>query len=216
MPRDVDAAMLAELEGAIIRPRFFLQIELEGGSTVNYWTGEKDITWNSKTWIANGFFKSTDQISESSDHGFEGLSVDLCGEPSALISALLSSIKRNRRVDLYFGLVSDSNVVTNTPVRFTGVIEKSKLIDGINEATIRIECTSDLARLNTSIDRRFNAQSQAIDYPNDTGLRYVEKLQNFNGVWGKQKSNIRDGKKKNNNRNNVSRNNKNKNKKGRR
>lgn len=209
MPRNLDAATISELTSSVVRPRFFLEIELDTGSTLNYWTGEQDISWNSKTWLANGFFKSFDQITESKDGGFEGVSVDLVGEPSAIISTILNSVQRYRRCDLYFGFVSESNAVIASPTSFQGLIESVSLKDGVDEATVTIRATSHLAILEKSVNRRFNAQSQAIDYPNDLGFEYVEKLQDFNGVWAKFN-------KKKSKKNDPARENKNQNKKNKR
>ncbi len=188
MPRNLDAATITELTSTVVRPRFFLEIELDDASTLNYWTGEQDISWNSKTWASGSYFKSFQQITESKDGGYEGLTVELVGEPSALISILLGNLQRYRSCDLYFGFVSDANVVVATPTKFAGLIETSSLRDGVDEATITIKATSNLSILEKTTDRRFNMQSQEIDYASDLGFEYVESLQNYTGVWARARA----------------------------
>lgn len=185
MPRALDSETLAQIELDHVRPRFFLEIELSTGSTLNYWTGEADISWNGKTWLSNSFFRSFDQVSSSIDAGYEGVTIKLAGEPQALIATMLTSLQRYRELNLFFGFVGSDGAVIYSPVEFSGLIESATLEDGVDEATITIRATSHMALAEKSVDRRFNAQSQAIDYPTDLGFEYVEKLQDFNGAWAK-------------------------------
>lgn len=185
MPRTVDAATITELTASKVSPRFWLQIELADGILLNYWTGEKDISWNSKTWLANGFFKNLSQLRESSQGNSEGFEIDLAGEPSALIAlALAGNFQRYRPANVYFGFVSDANVVVDTPIVFSGRLETMKLIDGTDQATLKLRYTSLLSILEQPTDRRFNQQSQQIDYPTDLGFQYVEQMLKWDGYWG--------------------------------
>lgn len=192
MPRSLSAEMLAEIELDHVRPRFFLQIELNDDSTLNFWTGERDVEWNGKTWLSNGLFKSWDQLSESIDGGYEGVTIELAGESSTLISMLLNDIQRYRQIDILFGFANASGGVIDSPVKFSGLIETAVLDDNVTDPVIRIKATSILAILERSVERRFNQQSHAIDYPSDVGFEYVEQMEDFRGGWGKERRKKKD------------------------
>lgn len=188
MPRNLTPEMLAEIESVHTRPRYFLEIELNDDSTVNFWTGEQNIVWNSKTWLSNGYFKDPGQLSESRDGGYEGVSVELTGEPEVLISLLMNDLQRHRPVTIYFGFVSAAGAVIATPVKFTGLLETAVLDDSLSEPKIKLKATSILAIMERSVERRFNQQSHMIDFPDDLGFEYVEQLQDYRDEWGGGKS----------------------------
>ena len=183
--RDLHANTISQLSADTVRPRFFFEVELDDDSTLNYWTGEKDISYSGKTWQANGFFNDPGQIGESKD-GFGGLEIDLAGEPSALISVILGSIQRNRPGRLLFGFVDDSNNVIANPTEWKGKLDSAQMADNPDHATIRLKFNSDAARLSQNVERRFNHESQIIDYPSDRGFEYVEQMNTWSGWWGKR------------------------------
>ena len=185
MPRDIHADTIAQLTAGTVNPRFFFELTLGDGSTLNYWDGEKDIVWNAKTWQANGFFKEPGQITESQDSGFDGLHVDLAGEPDALLAVVIAGLKRDKPGKIYFGFVTDANAVILTPTVWIGKLDSTSMVDGIDEATIRLNFESEIARLSGSVQRRFNHESQITEYASDLGFEYVEQMSTWSGYWGK-------------------------------
>lgn len=189
MSRGLGSTFKTALSSGYIRPCYLLDLELNTGSYLRYTTWSTDIVYNSNTYIANAFFKKFDTISEGLD-GTEQLSIELTGEPSALISTLYSNIGRRREGIVYFALLDDDCAVIDTPIRFVGAVESASLKDGVKESTIKIDFSSLLSRLDTPKGERFNHESQQILYSGDKGFEYVEKMKDLYSIWGRVKIKI--------------------------
>lgn len=183
--RNIDAAMLAELEAGVVYPRIWVEVQLDG-STLRYWNGEKNITWNGQTWIGNGLFKDVGELSESIDSE-SGFSIDFAGESTALISTILNNVMRGKTGKVFFGFVSASNAVIATPIEFNGRLDSVEFKHAPDEANVRLNYDGDSVRMNDAKEFRYNAETQKIFYPSDLGFEFMEQLENYEGVWGLKK-----------------------------
>ena len=185
--RALSSAVLAELTADSVRPCFFLEIET-ASSTLRYWTGNADLSWNGSTWLSNGFLKDIGPMRETGELSAEGLEVKLVGEPSALVSLHLQSFRQNKNAKLWLGFLNEARAILVDPILlFWGKVDTSTLDDDVSEATIRLAFESILIDLERPRDLRYNHEGQQSIYPGDLFFEYVEQLQDANFFWGKKK-----------------------------
>jgi hypothetical protein len=185
--RTISAAALAALTGSVVRPFYLVSIELTS-STLYLSTLGFNVTWDGHTWLGNGFIKDPGAIRETGDLTAEGMEVQLCGEPSALVSIHLQSVEQNKAAKVYLGFLSAAQAVIADPILiFSGVVDNSKLVDAADTATLTFSLENDLADLDRPNDLRYNHESQKSLYALDLFFEYVEQLQNAHFYWGKKK-----------------------------
>lgn len=188
MARGLTAGMIAELTADTVRPILLFEW-VAYGSTIRYWSGRNDLSWDSKTWLGNSMFKGIGQISESRSIQAAGLSIMLAGEPSSIISLQLNSTRTGQAGKLWLGFLNSSGAVIADPYQlFSGKLSESNLSDGVKESTLELVFESDLIILEKSSGKRYTHEDQQIDYPGDLGFEYVPQLEDFTGYWGKGKT----------------------------
>jgi hypothetical protein len=187
MARAMEAAVLAALTASTVHPCYLFEIEL-ASSTLNYWTGNTSLSWNSKTWLANGYINDVGRVRENGDLSAEGIEVSFVGEPSALIAIHLNEVRQNKPAKVYLGFLTEARAIIVSPiVYFSGRVDTSRLEDNVDEATITFAIESALIDLMRPRDLRYNHESQQSLYPGDMFFEYVEQLQDAHFLWGRKK-----------------------------
>lgn len=188
MARGLTAGMITELTADTVRPILLFEW-VAYGSTIRYWSGRGDLSWDSKTWLGNSVFKGIGPVSESKTIQAAGLSIMLAGEPSSIVSLQLNSTRTGQVGKLWLGFLNASGAVISTPYEFfSGQLSESNLNDGAKESTLELVFESDLIILEKSSGKRYTHEDQQIDYPGDLGFEYVPQLEDFTGYWGKGKT----------------------------
>lgn len=185
--RSITSALRAALTAGECWPRFFVEAEIDG-STLRYWTGHHDISWDGHTWLGSGLLKHIGNVSESGGAEANGWTVGLAGEPSAIVSISLQSLFTNYVGKLWLGLVDSSNAVISDPfLLFEGLLDSAELNDNLEEASLVLSYESKLIAMNKVNEFRYNAETQKTFYPADTGFRYMEALEDWIGYWGRRR-----------------------------
>lgn len=189
MARTLSTAFKNALDDDVVVPRFFVELELSS-STVRYWTGSHDITWNSQTWSGNGYLSGIGQVTNTRRIEGDGLQIEIAGELSALISLAMSSVEQNKDATIYFALLDSSENIIADPVEyFKGVFDFATIEDDPDEAIITLNFANLLIEDDEENELRYNHQTQQALFSGDDGFEYIEALEDFRGYWGKKNDN---------------------------
>lgn len=200
MPLDITTDFRNELAASIVSPRLFVELETDS-STLRYWTGSFDISWNSQTWSGNGYLKGIGEIADSLDADSSGVSLEFVGEPSAMVSLSLQSFNQNKPCKIYLGFLNSSNSVIADPILlFEGTVDMVNLLDGADKATVTVSIENYMVALTKVVEFRYNSETQKIFYPSDIGFEYMPALEDWNGYWGKPQAANRKPRRKRKNR----------------
>lgn len=185
--RDLSAGLESELTASTVRP-FFLFECVVSSTTLRYSTLPRNVSWNSQTWLGNGYLRSIGRAKESDRVGAEGMEVYLAGEPSALIALALDEFRQNKAATVYFGLLNSSWAVIADPYPlFKGVLDSVELGDAVDSASIRITLEHKMIAQNKAAGLRYTAEAQNAMFAGDLGFEYMLQLQDWSGYWGKRK-----------------------------
>lgn len=185
MRPDLSAAFLAELDSLVKRPAFFYEGEF-ATSTVRFWTGVGQITWDSKEWTGAGQLAGISAIDESGKLKANGITVSISGVPASLLSLVLQEVRQNKSGKVWLAFLTETNeVVADPALAFTGLLDVPTIQDDGNTLAITIAYENKLRDLERPRELRYTNESQQTLFPGDLGFEYVPSLQEWNGVWGR-------------------------------
>jgi hypothetical protein len=185
--RDLSAGLEAELTATLVRPFFLFECVVDS-TTLRYCTLPRNVSWNSQTWLGNGFLRSIGRARESDRVGAEGAEVYLAGEPSALVALALDEFRQNKAATIYFGLLNSSWAVIADPYAlYSGVVDSVELQDSVEQAVIRITLENKMINQNKAAGLRYTAEAQESMFAGDLGFEYMLQLQDWSGYWGKKR-----------------------------
>lgn len=187
MPRDLTANFISELTADSNRP-FLLFEGVFASSTLRLWTGWGNLSWDSKTWLGNGWFQSIGGIRESTEISAIGSDIVLAGVPSTLISIMLQDAQQNKEGKTYLGFLDANGAVISDPyLLYQGKLDVPTIEEDADTSSIILSYEGDLIDLDRPKEYRYTHESQQIFFPGDTGFRYVTSLQDWSGFWGKNR-----------------------------
>jgi hypothetical protein len=179
------AAMAVQLSASHIRPLFLMSAQFTDG-TIYVWSGMGTLSWNGQTWIGLGTLGTISGVEESSEIKANNVTFTLSGIDPSLLGEALNQARQGYPVTLWFGFLDDQlNVVADPVQAYSGRMDVPVIEEGSDTSTISLTVENRLIDLNRTKERRYTDQDQQIDFPGDTGFRYVAALQNWNGVWGR-------------------------------
>lgn len=189
MSRALTTALKNETTAAALSPVVFALFDFQGGA-VRVWSGLGSKVWDGNTYLGVGYLGSFSPIEETTDVKANGVSFQLSGVPSALISTVLGDNYQGRTVKLWLAaLDSAGNIVADPYPVFSGRMDAVEIDEGADTASIRVLAESRLVDIQRSKERRFTHEDQQIDHPGDEGLASMPTAQSTPFVWGGQKVN---------------------------
>lgn len=193
MSRDLTTALRDETIAASLTPVFLAFFDFQSG-VVRVWTGLGDKTWDGNTYTGLGNLGSVSPIEESTDIRANGVSFQLNGVPSTMISTVLGDNYQGRAVKLWFAALDATGAIVADPyLIFSGRMDSIEIDDGPEVAVVRVYAESRLADLRRNNERRFTHEDQQIDHPGDEGLAMMPTSQSTPFVWGSTKIAARAG-----------------------
>lgn len=177
--------MKTACQASVLRPFYLLEVSV-ASSVLRWTTFTRDVSWNSQTWLSNGYIKNISELSQSKDLGADGILITIAGEPSAIVSLALSEFRQNKPGTLYLGFLSPTHTVITDPYPlFSGRVDRVTLDDAPSEAVVEIVLESHFINQNKACGLRYTHESQQSLFPGDLGFEYVPQLQDWNGYFGK-------------------------------
>jgi len=184
MTRDLTSDFLTELEASAVKIAFFLEAQFKS-NPIYLWTGTGDITWDSKLWLGNGWFKGWAGAGETEDIKAVSVEVYLTGVPSSAISLALNESAQNKSGKIWFAFLDSSDGVIADPyLIFEGKFDHAVINDSPEEGGIVLVYESELIQLEEASEWRYNDVTQKYLFPGDRGFEYISSLAEWSGFWG--------------------------------
>lgn len=186
MSRDITAGMAAEIVKAVVTPILLFEAVLADGSTVRYWTGIGNLTWNSQTWVGTGALIGLGPVDETDDVQAQSASVTVNGVPSSMVSMFAQSLGNGKQGIVRLGMLNSSNAVIADPkIIFRGRLDGAVIDEKNVEAPVAtLTYEHELADLKRTREWRYTSSHQQKLYPGDLGLDHIAGLQDAEIPFG--------------------------------
>jgi len=193
MSRSLTSAMQTAVTADLVRPIVLVQCAFDSGN-LNLWNGIGNLTVDSVDYVGAGTLLQITQVAESAELSANGITVLLSGVTDPLISKARDEDYQGRELKVLLGAMDASNGVVSDPVIvFSGFMDTMVLNDGGDTATIAVTVENRLIEFERSRVRRYTAEDQKIDYPNDKGLEFVAEIAEKEIVWGRSNVSVAAG-----------------------
>lgn len=190
--RDLSAEMIAEFEGAAIKPALIAELQFDS-ETLRLWTGMGFLDWNGEQYYGGGNLIALSPFDETQKLEAKGIVCSLSGIPTTSISLALNERTRGRPFRMWLacvddtpdssGIISPKNLIF-TPYRvFTGLMDVMEWGDDGKSGTLRLSVESSMLLGQRNKISRYTAEEQKKLYPTDLGLDGIPQLQDKEVVW---------------------------------
>lgn len=184
MPRSLTSTMITELQKGTVAPIYLVAVQFTSG--VQYmWNGIGSVVWNGQTWLGVGNLGAIQGLTQATDITARNVTLTLNGIPNSLLELAIAECSQNYQAQIWFGFIaSDGSILADPSQVWLGYTDVPTIMEGGDTSSISITVENKLVARQAS-NRRYTSEDQAIDFPTDTGFRYVASVQNFTGTWGK-------------------------------
>jgi hypothetical protein len=188
MARSLDADMSTAVTADVVRPIYLLTMDFDGG-VLNLWTGIGNLTVDSVTYGGAGSLLDISAVTESTEIQANGIRVTLSGISSSLIAQARDEDYQGRELTVRLGAMDSSNSVIDSPVIiFSGFMDTMIINDAGETAFISVTAENRLIEFEKTRVRRYTAEDQKVDFPDDDGLEFVADMAEKEIVWGRASS----------------------------
>lgn len=185
MSRPLTSAMQSAVTADLVRPIILVQCAFDSGN-LNLWNGVGNLTVSSVDYVGAGTLLAIGEITETSELQANGITVTLSGITDPLLEKARDEDYQGRELKVLLGAMDASNGVISTPVNvFSGFMDTMVINDSSETATIQIAVENRLIGFERTRVRRYTAEDQLIDFPNDKGLEFVADMAEKEIVWGR-------------------------------
>lgn len=185
MGRTLSANVLSELSSATVRLALLAEIEFTA-TTLRLTTFPRDLSWDSKTWLGNGWFEGIESVEESGDLRANNLRIFLTGVGDTVNALILAQSARRSSSSVWLAFLNASEAVVADPVLlFTGTVDVPEIEDDWNQSRATIACENALVALSREKQIRWSHQAQQGLFAGDRGFEYVENIARWSGFWGR-------------------------------
>ena len=185
MSRNLSSAMESAVEADLVRPIVLVTCAFDSGD-LNLWNGIGDLTVNSVDYVGAGTLLNIGEIAESSELQANGITVTLSGISDPLLAKARDEDYQGRELTVKLGAMDAANAVITSPVTvFSGFMDTMVINDSSETATIQVNVENRLIEFERTRIRRYTAEDQKIDYPNDKGLEFVAEMAEKEIAWGR-------------------------------
>lgn len=185
MSRDLTTEEKDEMAASLNRPAVFYEGVFDT-TTLRLWSGIGDKTFNSQTFLGNGWLQSIRTNAETNQIRASGITIELSGVTPTLVSVLLNESYHKGTGKLWLVMLDENeDIVGDGYLLFSGRLDRPEINESGEGALISIPYESILAALLRPREKRYTDQGQRFDYPDDSGLQYVVQSQNWSGYWGR-------------------------------
>lgn len=183
MSRSLTPAVESALESGQVRAVLLVSLDFDAG-TVRLNNSPVAMQWNGYDWLGAGTLGSIEPVKESADLAAQGLALRLSGVPTDAVASALGAHYQGRACKMWLAPLDAGHRVLADPVLvFSGRMDTMDIELGAT-ATITVTAESLLADWDRPRVRRYNAEDQHLDYPNDKGFEFVPSLVEKQIVWG--------------------------------
>lgn len=184
MSRGLTSDLATAIVARVVNPVLLAFFDFESGP-VRVWSGIGDLSWGGNTYGGIGNFGGVSPIEETKDLSARGATFTLSGIPSSLVALALTDNYQGRAAKLWLAALDSSMALVADPyLLFGGRMDTMSSTDGGETSTLTLAVENRMIDLDRSRERRYTEEDQHIDFPADTGLRYINGLQDKSIQWG--------------------------------
>ena len=184
MTRSLESAMQSAVVADLVRPIVLVRCAFDSGA-LNLWTGIGNLTVGGVTYVGAGGLLSVGEMKESSDLAANGITITLEGVTSPLITKARDENYQGRELKVLLGATDASNgVIADPVVIFSGFMDTMTINETGETASIAVTVENRLIEFEKTRVRRYTAEDQRIDLPDDRGLEFVAELAERELMWG--------------------------------
>ena len=197
MSRVLSSGMESAVEADLVRPIVLVQLLFDDvyddetppnliHTQLYLWNGIGNLVVGGITYVGAGTLLSIGEIAETSELQANGMTATLSGITDPLLAKARDVDYQGRELKVLLGAMDASNGVISSPVTvFSGFMDTMVINDSAETATIQITVENRLIEFERTRIRRYTAEDQKIDYPNDKGLEFVAEMAEKEIVWGR-------------------------------
>lgn len=187
MSRDLTTALEAEVVAARLAPVLFVEAEFDSGF-LRLWSGVGEISWDGKTWTGAGGVLGFAPPDETMDHRAAGATITLQGITSDVLATVLGEAVQGKPVKAWLGALDASGAIIADPYQWLdGELDVPAIEDAGETCTISVTVENRLQMLlERAPERRFNAESHALEYEGDEFFSFVESIVDASIPWGRR------------------------------
>ena len=110
----------------------------------------------------------------------------MSGIQSPLLAIARDEDYQGRPITIYLGALDDTgDLIASPTVLFSGFMDVMTISEAGETSTISVTAENKLIAFDRSYVRRYTAEDQKIDYPNDMGFEFVAKIADQEIIWGR-------------------------------
>jgi hypothetical protein len=180
------AAMITAFDEDILRPFYLFHLETTS-SDLYLWSGGYDLSWDSQTWLGNGWFRGLSSIKLNENQLNNNIEIALAGASASVVSLVLTSVNQSKTAIIYLGLFDSSGGIVADPIPlYAGYYSKSEIKDSSDISIISISLDAETSKIKKAKEIRYTDAAQDLLFPNagDQGLEYVSGLSEWKGYFG--------------------------------
>lgn len=190
MARNLSAGFITQATAASNRPIVLFE-GVFSSSTLRLWNGWGDLSWNSQTWLGNGWFQAMEGGDETTEVEATDMTIVLSAVPSSVLSLVLGDQKQGALGSLYIGFLNSSGTVVADPyLWWRGTYSHSEIDYSPWSPTVRLVYDSPLMDMERPREQRWTHDCQQKLFPGDLGFEYVRDAANWHGQWGGEKKKL--------------------------
>jgi hypothetical protein len=147
-------------------------------------------TWGGNDWLGLGDFAGISSVEEGADVSPYSINLTLSGLDAGLVSTALTENYFMRPVDVYLGLLSETDALIDTPIQlWSGFMDVMSMTAGADGGdSINLTAESELSKFDRSANLRY---THTMLQKRDSSDKFFEFLKDIEGVkvtWGKKTS----------------------------
>ncbi len=185
MGRGLPASVVTELEAPILRLEYLFEGDFQT-APLRLWTGLGDLSWSGKTWLGNGWLQEPGAFREISGRNSDGVTIELSGVPSEIISVILSDTIRTSNGAVYLAFFNDADSLIHVQPMFVGELDRVVAREDPFRPEIQISYEPKSARIRVPREERWTHEAQRAEDPTDKGFEYVTFLLQQRIYWGRE------------------------------
>ena len=190
MSRDLSSANATALDGALIRPIVFVELEFDAPTGTLYIHDDigpitaKDWSGVSRTWDGVGDLGGLSKIDEGRDVSPYSVELMLTGIDATIASQVLTDDSVLRNVYILVGLLDEDRALVDDPhPMWAGYVDDMQVAVGA-ESVIRVTCESQLAAFEKTNGRLQNDADHQAEFSGDQFYEYLPQMLDAKFRWG--------------------------------
>lgn len=178
MGRAMSAAMAAEI--AKPNPRPFLLVDLDFPTVpMRLSSRARDVTFNGNLYSGDGVLLEVSEIEETTEVSPAGITITLAAT-AGLRNIIANEYFQGRRASVWLGFIDAAGAMVAAPIVVAGgIMDGADYVDDPAAPLVRLAIATRLRDMTIARERRWTSEDQKAVFPGDTGLRYVEAIQDF-------------------------------------